>query len=219
MSGGPAVGVLGGRFDPIHLGHLRVAEEVLRRLDLPRVLLMPCAIAPHKRGALLTAGDERLAMIRLAVEGRSGLEASSLEIDRGGVSYTIDTLRALRATLGASAPVFILGMDALLEIETWHEHLALLREFDLVVVDRPGHDLGRLLSSLPAEVAARIVPAGTAPLGEGGRIHQLPVEPLSISSSEILARAAAGEPLDGLVPAVVARYIQRRGLYRQEVAT
>lgn len=218
MSGGPAVGVLGGRFDPIHLGHLRVAEEVLRRLELPRVLLMPCAIAPHKRGAPLTAGAERLAMIRLAVEGRSGLEASSLEIDRGGVSYTIDTLRALRATLGA-APVFVLGMDALLEIETWHEHRALLREFDLVVVDRPGHDLRRLLSSLPAEVAARIAPAGTAPLGEGGHIHQLPVEPLSISSSEIRARAAAGEPLDGLVPAVVARYIQQRGLYRQEVAT
>jgi nicotinate-nucleotide adenylyltransferase len=219
MSAPPAVGVLGGRFDPIHLGHLRVAESVRRDLAPSRVLLMPCAIAPHKRGAHLTQGADRLAMVRLAVAEKEGLEASSFEIDRGGISYTIDTLRGLRRALPGQAPVFILGMDALLEIETWHDHRSLLAEFDLVVVDRPGHDLRSLPASLPSEVAARIVPAGSALLGAGGRIHLLAVEPLAISSSEIRARAAASASLDGLVPPEVARYIQRRGLYRQEAAT
>jgi nicotinate-nucleotide adenylyltransferase len=218
MSAPLAVGVLGGRFDPVHLGHLHVAGAIRSRLAFSRVLLMPCAIAPHKRGVALTDGADRLAMVRLAVEGKEGLEASSFELDRGGVSYTIDTLRGLLA-LPDCTPVFILGMDALLEIETWHDHRSLLREFDLVVVDRPGHDLERLPASLPGDVAARIVPAGSEPLGAGGRIHWLAVEPLPISSSEIRARAAESASLDGLVPPEVARYIQRRGLYRQEATT
>jgi nicotinate-nucleotide adenylyltransferase len=211
--------VLGGTFDPVHLGHLHVADAVRRGLGLPRVLLMPCALAPHKTAVRLTEGSDRLAMVRLAVVGKAGLEASSLEVERGGVSYTIDTLRALRGALDGSAPVFILGMDALLEIETWHEHRTLLREFDLVVVDRPGHDLRSLPASLPPEVAARVVPARARPLGAGGCIHRFPLEPLSISSSEVRARVARSEPLDGLVPPEVARYIQRQGLYRQEDAT
>jgi nicotinate-nucleotide adenylyltransferase len=167
----------------------------------------------HRR---LTETTHRLAMLHIALEGQEGCEVSTLELDRGGVSYTIDTLRALRRGAPAWEPVFILGLDALLEIHLWRDHLALIDEFDLVVVDRPGSDLDLLRGSVAREIADRIIAGGGERPGRGGRIYHLPIVPIPISSSEVRSLAASGAPLDGLVPLGVARYIHERGLYRQE---
>ncbi len=218
------VGVLGGTFDPVHLGHLHAAREVRSVFALPRVLLVPCARAPHKESFEITPAVHRLAMVRLAVSGQEDLEASTLEIDRGGTSFTIDTLRALRER--GLSPLFLLGMDALLELPTWREHDRLVEEFDLVVVDRPGGSLASTRRTLGEESSRRIVPvprakgAGTTlaghPPGTGGRIFHLSIPPVVVSAREIRARAAEGAPLDGLVPPLVARYIQEQALYVRE---
>jgi nicotinate-nucleotide adenylyltransferase len=225
----PSVGVLGGTFDPVHEGHLHAALEVRHVFALPRVLLVPCAKPPHKARPDLTRADHRIAMLRRAVAGREGLEVGVIEIERGGVSYTLDTLRTLSSGPAPVRPLLILGTDALREIGTWYHHDELLREFDLIAVDRPPDGTGAPeapVTDLPAELSARAVAvpcaagagaAADADRGEtGGRIYRLAIRPLPVSSSRIRALAAAGKPLVGLVPASVARYIQDQGLYRKE---
>jgi nicotinate-nucleotide adenylyltransferase len=215
--------VLGGSFDPVHVAHLRIAEEARRVFSLPRVLLVPCAIPPHKPDAELSAAEHRLEMLRLATAERAGLEVSTIELVRGGVSYTIDTLRALARAPAAPRPLFLLGMDSLIEIGTWRDCKQLLEEFDLVVVDRvrgpepePGVEVegwigDRLIpvAPEPGAGAALLEQAG----GTGGRIYRLPMAPVPVSSSLIRERARLGQSLQDLVPAAVARYIQQVGLY------
>jgi nicotinate-nucleotide adenylyltransferase len=220
------VGVLGGTFDPVHNGHLYVAGRVQAALGLESMLLIPSARPPHKRHSDLSAARHREAMLRLAVRDRPGLEVSALEIERDALSYTIDTLRILRGGEPTRDPVFVLGMDALLEIETWHEWPSLIREFDLVVVDRPGSLLDDVRSRLSPPLAAALQRverrndrAALGPsdrLGRGGRIFHLELTAVSISASEIRARVAAGLPIAGLVPDPVGRYIQQHGLYGWE---
>jgi len=219
------VGVLGGTFDPVHLGHLHVALGVKRVFGLARVLLVPCANPSHKAPVSISPSAHRLAMLRLAIEGLAGLEVSTLEVDRGGTSFTIDTLRALRGS-GGIAPLFILGIDALADLPTWREHRCLVEEFDLVAVDRPGGSLAGAREQVGQEIARRIVQlpeeaataalARLAPAGAGGRIFHLTLAPVPVSSREIRTRATAGADLVSLVPPAVARYIREQGLYRQE---
>jgi nicotinate-nucleotide adenylyltransferase len=218
-------GVLGGTFDPVHLGHLHVAQRVARVFDLERMILIPSSAPPHKDPATTTAAPHRLAMLRLATARRRGLEVGTVEIERGGVSYTIDTLRALRRGAAPVEPLFVLGMDAFLDLRSWREPDALLEQFDLVVVNRPGGPgreevgprLGRETVDRMVEVADG-PGAGRSVLGEGrgGRVFHLVLPPVAIASRDVRSRAAAGLPLDGLVPPGVARYIRDRKLYRQE---
>jgi nicotinate-nucleotide adenylyltransferase len=225
----PSVGVLGGTFDPVHLGHLHAAEHARRVFALPRVLLVPCSTPPHKSRPDLTPAEHRLAMLRAAVEGRQGLEVSDIEIVRGGVSYTIETLRALASGPAPARPLLILGLDALREIGTWYRHGELLSEFDLIAVERPPEGEAPAESgaaALPREFEARVVPvpcedgagssADSRREATGGRIYRVRIPPLPVSSSRVRAVASAGGPLAGLVPSAVARYIQRQGLYRKE---
>ncbi|HKQ60156.1 MAG TPA: nicotinate (nicotinamide) nucleotide adenylyltransferase [Candidatus Polarisedimenticolaceae bacterium] len=218
MNAPPVVGVLGGSFDPVHVGHLALAEAVRRALPLSRVLLLPCAVPPHKPQRLLGAAEHRAAMLRLALEDHPGLELCTLELERGGVCYTIDTLRTLRRSQPPRDPVFLLGMDSLVELPTWRFYPQLLAEFDWVALDRAGSELEQVRSRLDEEVLSRLRPdlsgLGDRPLGSGGRVLHLAVTPPDVSSSEVRARAAASESLDGLVPPAVARYIHREGLYR-----
>ena len=218
------VGVLGGTFDPVHLGHLHAAECV-RRVFAPRtILLVPCALPPHKSRSDLAPAEHRLAMPRIAVEETQGLQVSTVEIDRGGPSYTIDTMRSLARSVGA--PVFIVGMDSLFEIHTWRDHADLLGEFDLVAVDRPGRDLERARDDLDPEVVTRLVAVSyepeaarrlpPPPPGAGGRVYHLSIPLRAVSSSAVRAASARNERLDGLVPPGVARYIRRQRLYEQE---
>ncbi len=218
------IGVLGGTFDPVHEGHLAAGRAVRAAFSLDRVLLVPSALPPHKTRGPFAPAEDRLRMVEIAVSGSPGLEASGVEIDRGGVSYTIETLRALRRGAAGSPPVFVLGFDALLDLPSWREPESLVAEFDLVAVARPGASLD--VPRLAPWVLRRLVPcAGGAPprplappLGAGGRIFVLPIPPVPISSSEVRARAARGESLEGLVPPGVARYIHSRKLYAEEAA-
>ena len=227
MTRGPAItAVLGGTFDPVHLGHLEIARRVRRVLDGAPVLLLLSAAPPHKDVLELSSAEHRETMLRLAVENEPGLELCRLELEQPGVSYTIDSLRMLRDGPPLSRPVFVLGTDALLELPTWREYRTLIKEFDLIGVARPGQDPDRIRGRLDPAVAAHLAPglltesrehvAGNVTPGGGGRIFLLSTPPIAISSSEIRARAGDGRELGGLVPPAVAGYIQRNGLYRKE---
>jgi len=214
-----SVGVLGGSFDPVHRGHVALACHALRTLGLERVLLLPCADPPHKPDRALAARYNRLEMLYLAVEDRQGLEVSTFEIARGGVCYTIDTLRALRTSAPSLAPVFLCGSDTLADVASWRSHEALLAEFDFAAVIRPDDAGGPRDPGWPDFVARRVAPLpppGGAALGAGGRVFCLEIPPLAVSSSLVRARQATGRPADDLVPARVARYIQRHRLYSEE---
>jgi nicotinate-nucleotide adenylyltransferase len=219
-----AYGVLGGTFDPIHLGHLHAARCVRRAFDLDQVLLIPSAVPPHKSRSDLAPPEDRLAMARLAAQGEPWITVSTLELDRGGVSYTIETLTELARTRPQVQPLFILGADAFLELRTWREPERLVRKFDLVVVDRPGsaipegapdEELADLLVPVRFEPAAG-VPLRLARRPAAGRVFRLEIPVLDVSSSQVRGCAARGASLAGLVPPAVARYIQDRGLYVME---
>jgi nicotinate-nucleotide adenylyltransferase len=211
-----ALGVLGGTFDPVHHGHLALASGAAAALRLERVALLPCSVPPHKPNHPISAAYHRLEMLYLAAEGWGGLRVSSFEIERGGVHYTIDTLRALRER--GEEPVFLIGSDALAEIETWSRYAELLAEFDFAAVMRTPDPASPAATAFPDEVARRLVDAAAldalAPLGRGGRIVRVPLDPPAVSSSLVRERAAAGVSIDALVPARVARYIHRHRLYR-----
>jgi len=221
-AGRQPAGILGGTFDPVHLGHLNVADGVRTALGLARMFLVPCFRPPHKTNRAITEVGDRLAMLELAVQGRAGLNVSAVEIERGGLSYTIDTLCYFREVERID-PLFVLGVDALAELPTWREYHRLTREFDLVVVDRPGGSLADAVMMLDPESARRVVPVrgvgsedapATAPEpGSGGRIFYLPLPLTGVSSRQIRALVAAHQPIDGLVHPAVARYIQERNLY------
>jgi nicotinate-nucleotide adenylyltransferase len=215
---GRVAGVLGGTFDPVHLGHLHAARAVRSAFELERVLLVPSAAPPHKVPGRVASASDRLAMLRIAVADIPGLEVATIEIDRGAPSYTIDTLRALRREAGID-PLFIVGSDALLEIRTWREAERILEEFDLVAVDRPGALPEASRAGLDPAAAARRVavpPFPAPPPGHGGRIFALAIDGLDVSSTEVRRRAAAGQSLLGLVPPAVDRYIHERKLYLEE---
>jgi len=212
------VGVLGGSFDPVHSGHLCIADEARLLLGLSRVLLLPAATPPHKSADRLSPAEQREAMLQLAIREYEGLAISRIELLERRVCYTIDTLRRMRASEPPCNPVFLLGQDSLLQITTWRAWRELIAEFDLAVIDR-AEDEGQVGQPHP-EVYARIVSVaeGVRPpqIGRGGRIFRLPVPPIAVSSSTIRQRARRGEDLSGLVPPAVARYIHDMGLYRQE---
>ena len=220
-----AVGVLGGTFDPVHLGHLRIAVETRRLLGLSRTLLVPTAVPPHKRADELSPVQHRVAMLELAVAEFAQMEICRLELESERACYTIDTLRALRGGRSAQRPVFILGMDSLLQITIWRNWRDLVREFDLAVIERSESET-RADERLDPTLADRLVSLDTGSSaanlveelqpGRGGRIFRLPIGPIPISSSAIRARCRSGLDLENLVPPSVAGYIQRTGLYLRE---
>jgi nicotinate-nucleotide adenylyltransferase len=187
-------GIFGGTFDPVHVGHLVVAEQVAEAHDLARVLFVPAGSPPHKQGQTHAPARDRLAMVERAIAGNPRFAASPVELESGGPSFTIDTVRRLRAD-GAGDLALILGADNLIELESWREPAALLAEVELLVVERPGFDLGRV----PPEVRAR------------ARFVRAPL--LEVSSRDIRARVQAGLSIRYLVPEPVRTYIAERGLY------
>lgn len=214
-----AVGVLGGTFDPVHRGHLALADRARQALGLARVLLVPCADPPHKPERTLAERYHRLEMLYLAIEGWDGMEVSTYEIAQAGLHYTIDTLRGLREENPSLAPVFLIGSDALADMATWREYERLLAEFDFAVAMRPESESVPRARDWPEPVTRHLVRTpvpGDATLGRGGRVFPLAIPTIPVSSSLVRRKRAAGETLDDLVPARVARYIQRHGLYAEE---
>ena len=219
MTASSRTGILGGRFDPIHLGHLETAAVAQRMLALDRVLLIPSRVSPH-RGAPARATDrDRLALVTLAASGTVGLSPCPLELESEAPSYTAVTLERLRDQGHRRTQLFfIIGADAFADISTWHDYPAVLDGAHFVVVSRPGHPLADLIEALP-DLRARMRPLSHNPERLSLDANAAPVVFLidavtpDISSTKIRARVARSEPLIGLVPDNVAAYIRRHRLY------
>ena len=196
------LGVLGGTFDPPHVGHLILAEEARTRLRLERVLFVPAGDPWRKAGQDITPVEHRLAMVRLLLVSDPYFEVSTLEVERQGPSYTVDTLEALHRQYGPGLELyFILGEDALHDLPNWKEPARLISLTWLAVAPRPPE---RAWTTADLEVA---VP------GISERIVALPMPTIDISSSDLRERARAGLSLRYLVPLDVEEYIRRHGLY------
>jgi len=213
------IGLFGGTFDPIHLGHLRAAAEVRRLTRLDRILFIPSYLPPHKaRGAGASPAD-RLRMVELACRRWTGFEASPIEVEAGEKSYSIVTLRKVRALTPAARLFFILGVDAFLEIGTWREYERVLEECFFIVTGRPGFELDRAPGVLGGRLRETMGPLAAAgslagPVPPRARIILLPIRALDISSTVVRASVRRGRSLDGLVPRSVAAYIREHQLYR-----
>ena len=193
--------VLGGTFDPIHNGHLAIAEAVLHKFNPQKVLFVPCGVPPHKPNVFVVEGEHRYQMVLLATCEHSGFDASRLEILRGGASYTIDTIKYLRSICPTNATIyFIIGADSLDEILTWKDASALLKLCEFVVVTRPGYEV-------QSDVAERFR------VLYGATIHLMEEPLLEISGSEIRQRFVNGQPVRGLMPRSVEDYARRNNLY------
>jgi nicotinate-nucleotide adenylyltransferase len=217
------VGIFGGTFDPVHLGHLRAAEDVREALDLAEMRFVPAAVPPHKDAHAVTAPAARLRMLELATAGVPGFRVWPVELERPGPSYSIDTIRALRAEIGAGQRiVFVLGRDAFAEFDTWKEHAAIFALCDVAVMTRPPQHEKLTMADIP--VAAREAfcydPAsGSFHHESGHRVIPLSVVPLDISATDIRARLAAGRSVRFLVPAAVETYLESTRLYRSTHAS
>jgi nicotinate-nucleotide adenylyltransferase len=212
MTDRTTLGLLGGTFDPIHLGHLDAAEAARTALGLDRMRLIPSGAPPHR--PVVANRIHRLAMARLAVEARLGYEVSEAETGRLGPSYTADTLRVLHAEgWKATQLFFVLGLDAFAEIAMWREFPAVLDDSHLVVITRSGTTPNQAIERLPV-IKARLRRPGT-PLDQTPGTVIIPVEAQTrnISSSGIRDRLARRQAIDHLVPPPVARYILDHRLY------
>lgn len=196
------VGVLGGTFDPIHIGHLAAAEEVRVRLALERVVFVPAGLPPHKLHLDVTPTEHRLKMVQLAIADNPHFTLSRVDIDRFGPSYTVDTVELLRDEYGPEAELyFIMGSDSLAELLIWHQPERLIRLCRVVALTRPGHrvDLEELDHLLPGAIA---------------RVQLLDMLLLQISSTDLQRRVRMGLSIKYLVPPAVEAYIRQHGLYR-----
>jgi nicotinate-nucleotide adenylyltransferase len=213
-----ALGVFGGTFDPIHVAHLAVAEAARDALGLRRVLFVPAARPPHKTAQRVTAADHRSAMVQAAIADNDGFALSTIELERDGPSFTVDTLRALTAdepsdrsaaSAGNGAPAaglaLILSAEAFADFPTWRDPAGILALATLVVVPREGYP-----EADPAALA-RAIPAAREP-----RVVVLDGPRMQLSASELRARARAGRSLRYLVPDAVAAYIGDHALYRDQ---
>lgn len=201
------LGILGGTFDPIHLGHLIIAEEARLQLSLDKVLFIPTG-QPYLRSSQPSAnGQHRLAMVRLAVEDNPRFEVSTVELEREGPTYTVDTLLELREEHGPEAELFlIIGQDSLNDLPRWHRPQELVQLCTLVVAPRPGANPVR------EDIARSAVPGVAA----NARILRSPL--IGISGTELRRRAGAGVTLRYWVPPAVEEYIHAHRLYRAETA-
>jgi len=196
------IGVLGGTFDPIHNGHIMVAEEARARLSLAEILFVPVGRPWLKVDSPISLAQHRVEMVRLAIADKPYFKLTTMEIDRAGPSYTVDTIAELQAQLGAEdKPFFILGWDNLAELPQWKEPSQLIKMCRLVAVPRPGSprpDLKALEASIP---------------GLSQRVILMEKPEVDISASEIRSRVAQGLSIRHLVPEPVERYIKQNGLY------
>ncbi|MBN7772443.1 nicotinate-nucleotide adenylyltransferase [Clostridium aminobutyricum] len=197
------IGVYGGSFDPIHVGHIELAKQARDELNLEKLLFVPVKNQPFKLGQLMSSDEDRVRMLKLALEGEEKLEISYAELESNEISYTLNTLRKIRSQFDQDTEIyFILGTDSFLKIEIWHDAPALLSEFSYAIGARPGYREEELKSCIDH---IREVYNTTVVL--------LNNELLPISSTEIKERLYNGEEIDTLVPLPVERYIYDNGLY------
>ena len=196
------IGIIGGTFDPIHIGHLIAAEHAWTKLGLDRVLFMPAGQPWFKANNGITTATHRLAMLQLAISSNPHFELCTVEVERPGPSYTIDTMVEFRDKWGIQYPYFILGMDSIAGLPLWKEPDKLLQMCRLVVVPRSGLDTCEALKTL-----------GEAIHGSIDNVRHLDMPVMDVSSSEIRRRIACGESIKYLVPDAVEQYIVEHRLY------
>lgn len=200
------LGIFGGSFDPVHYGHLLLAECCREACQLDEVWFMPAHQPPHKQQRTLTDPRRRLEMLQLAIAGNPAFQVSNLELERGGVSYTVDTLRQVHERYPDAELFLLLGADSMAELPTWREAESVCRLARLAVVCRPG----QIVDWTPLQ----------AMLGEASRsvlhVQLVPMPQVEFSSSDIRARVAAGRSIRYRTPRAVELYIRQHGLYRSE---
>ncbi|MBI3831564.1 MAG: nicotinate (nicotinamide) nucleotide adenylyltransferase [Planctomycetes bacterium] len=201
-------GIMGGSYNPVHVGHLSIAQQILTAFKLERVFLLPAAMNPHKRGDQeMASAEDRLAMCRLAVKNMRGMDVSELELSRPAPSYTIDTARLLRAAYGPETEIrFLIGSDSLIDLPKWKEAAELIRIADFAIADRREAPLKEdvwksVLESLGAEAEKKLRAAVT------------PIERVDVSSTLIRKLLRDGEKIPGYLRREVEDYIRKKGLY------
>ena len=196
------MGILGGTFDPIHNAHLMIAGEALKQLGLDEVIFIPTYHTPLKEDDIITPVEHRVRMLELALTGNPAFRMSRIEIDRAGISYTVDTIAGLKQSLGDDSELyFITGLDSLETLTRWKEPDRMIRMCRLVTVRRPGYDvpaINELEKVIPGITESLIILDGLAP---------------DISATNVRERVAAGLSIIDLVPAVVEKYIKQNRLY------
>ena len=196
--------ILGGTFDPVHYGHLTTGEEILKRGDVEKVIFIPSGDPPHKNDRVVTESIHRGEMTRLAIEGYENFVYSSLEMERVGKTYTIDTIKQLREVLGEDKKFyFVMGADAMLLIDTWKNSSELLKICSFIAVTRPGYDTREFISFVD-DLKKR----------QECDIKIMEIPAVDISSSEIRECVSKGESIKGFVPEKVEKYIIENGLYK-----
>jgi len=219
------IGLLGGTFNPVHLGHLRSAVEVQRRFALDSVCFIPSAIPPHKDSSSVADAMDRLEMIRMAISDYSALTVSDVELKRSGPSYTIDTVKHFKTFQNAQTDFYlIVGLDAFLEIDTWKSFRELFDLIPFIVMPRPGSDnmdSTAGLKNLGNFLDAKIAKGYYFSKQDSCYIHEIckpvyicRVSQMDISSTTIRSMAQRGEPICFLVPSKVELFIKSKGLYK-----
>lgn len=207
-----AIGILGGTFDPIHFGHLRTALELHQTLELAQVCLIPCYQPVHRKLPIATP-EQRLAMVRKAIEHEPALTVDDCEIQRKGPSYTIDTLMLLQKKMPNTPLCLIMGIDAFLNFPSWHRWQEILKRAHLIVVHRPQYHLPQ--TGTVADLLKQRLKQEPESLHHtlAGNIILHPVTPLEISATDIRKQIAMGRSPRYLVPDSVNKYIQQHGVY------
>jgi nicotinate-nucleotide adenylyltransferase len=215
------IGLFGGTFNPIHACHLTVADQIRQVMGLDRILFIPAGTPPFKAASLAPAAD-RLEMTRLAVQPYPWADVSTIEIDRQGLSYSVETVAALRHQQPEDALFFLVGADAFADILGWRDYRRLLTLCEFVVIARPNRSFLSLreLPLLAGEEPARLqaldrgeLTQERVALSTGGRIWLVHLPPCPVSSTQVRAAIQAGQPVEALLPEAVRSYILRQGLY------
>ncbi len=210
------IAIMGGTFNPIHLGHLRIAEEVREYLNIDRVMFIPTFMPPHKNNGSLIPPEDRLEMVKLAIKDNPNFQVSDMEIKRGGRSYSVETLQALQKEMPNTEISFIAGTDSFNEITTWCEYERLFELTNFIVVTRHGYPVKKIGEVLPDKMARQFTYApkkDTYVHNKGKTVTYLKTTLMDISASDIRQRIKEGRSIRYLMPQDVEKYIVEKKLY------
>jgi nicotinate-nucleotide adenylyltransferase len=219
------IGLFGGTFNPIHRGHLWAASEVIKQFSLDQIFLIPAALPPHKTSGPVANADDRLEMINLAIADLSGLTVSDVELNRPGLSYTIDTIRHFKDTLAKDATIYlIMGLDSFLEIHTWKSYQDLLKETAFIVIARPDDNyadaqqgwriLESYLKSTLSSDSQFDVESGCYTLAGKQSVYICDIQAMGVSSTKVREMIKKKVSIENFLPPEVAAYIRLKGLYK-----